>query len=108
MFGLNRKMTQSGQMMAFHMNKPDILHSAAKPQVNHVENSDIIRSSMVTPEVRQITHENNILRTGLPMRHDERPELIPHGAKANMKANGPLPKTAMPIGHERYAGAKKA
>ena len=107
MFSSNRKM-QSGQMMAFHMNKPDMLHSAAKPQVNQVENNDIIRSAMVTPEVRQITHENNILRTGLPLRHDERPELIPHSAKANMKANGPLPKTAMPIGHMRFAGAKKA
>jgi len=98
---------QSGQMMALHMNKPDMLHSAQKPQINRVENEDIIKSAMVTPEVRQITHENNILRTGLPFRHDERPELIPHSAKGNMKANGPIPKTPMPIGHMRFSGAKK-
>ena len=99
---------QSGQMMMMHMHKPDFLHSAAKPQVNTVENNDIIRSAMVTPEVRQITHENNILTTGLPQRHESGPELIPHTAKGNIKANGPLPKTPMPIGHVRYAGAKKA
>ena len=98
---------QSGQMMAFHMNKPDMLHSAMKPQVNYVENQDILKSAMVTPEVRQLTHENNILRTGLPLRHDDRPELISHSGKANMKANGPVPKTPMPIGHMRFAGAKK-
>jgi hypothetical protein len=77
-------------------------------QVNQIENNDILKSSMVTPEVRQMTHENNILRTGLPLRHDSRPELIGHDSKANMKANGPVPKTAMPIGHMRFAGAKKA
>ena len=99
---------QSGQMLQFQMQKPDMLHSAMKPQVNQIENNDILKSSMVTPEVRQMTHENNILRTGLPLRHDSRPELIGHDSKANMKANGPVPKTAMPIGHMRFAGAKKA
>ena len=97
-------------MMAFHMHKPEILHSAAKPQVNQVENHDIIRSAMVTPELRQITHENNILRTGIPHRYEGKnePELMPHSARLNMKANGPTPKTPMPMGNVRYAGAKKA
>lgn len=99
---------QSGQMMMMNIHKPDMLHSAAKPQVNTVENNDIIRSAMVTPEVRQITHENNILHSGLPHQGGSGPELIPHTAKGNMKANGPTPKTPMPIGHMRYAGAKKA
>ena len=99
---------QSGQMMMMHMKQPEMLHSAAKPQVNHAENESILKSAMVLPEVRQITHENNILRTGLPLRHDDRPELIPADSKINKKANGPVPKTAMPIGHMRFAGAKKA
>jgi len=91
-----------------HMKQPEMLHSAAKPQVNQVENNDILRSAMVTPEVRHITHENNILRTGLPNRDMGGAELIPASSKANMKANGPIPKTPMPIGHMRFSGAKKA
>lgn len=99
---------QSGQMMMMHMKQPEMLHSAGKPQVNTIENNDILRSAMVTPEVRQITHENNILRTGLPNRDMGGAELIPAGSKINEKANGPVPKTPMPIGHTRFAGAKKA
>jgi hypothetical protein len=99
---------QSGHMMMMHMKQPEMLHSAAMPQVNHAENESIIKSAMVLPEVKHILHENNILRTGLPLRHDDRPELIPSSSKANMKANGPVPKTPMPIGHMRFAGAKKA
>jgi hypothetical protein len=99
---------QSGQMLQMQMHQPNMLHSAIKPMENIAENNDILRSAMVTPEIRQMTHENNILRTGLPLRHDSRPELIGHESKANMKANGPTPKTPMPIGHVRFAGAKKA
>lgn len=99
---------QSGQMLQFQMHKPDLLHSAMKPDENKAENSDILKSSMVTPAVRQITHENNILRTGMPLHHDSRPELISSASAINVKANGPVPKTPKPIGHVRYAGAKKA
>jgi hypothetical protein len=91
-----------------HMKQPEMLKSAAKPQINKEENADILRSAMVTPEVRNITHMNNILTTGLPNRDMGGEELIPAGSKINQKANGPVPKTPMPIGHVRFAGAKKA
>ena len=96
-------------MLQFQMNRPEMLHSSMKPREDNPENKDIIQSAMVTPEVRRVTHENNILHTGLPRAvGKESPELISHSSKANMKANGPIPKTAMPIGHMRFAGAKKA
>jgi len=98
---------QSGHMMQLQHAAPQIIHSAAKPLENHSEESSILQSAMVTPGVRQITHENNILRTGMPERHHA-PELISASSHASMKAVGPSPKTPMPIGHVRFAGAKKA
>jgi len=96
----------SGTRMMLHQ-MPTMLHSAAKPEVNRVENKDILKSAMVTPEIRQQTHENNILRTGLPhhaMKH--MPDLIPESSKANKKANGPVPKTPSHLGSVRFPGSK--
>jgi len=84
-----------------------MLHSASKPMDNRAENSDILRSAMVTPEVRQIAHENNILRTGMGHRSKHHvPELMKESAKANTKANGPTPKTPNHIGSVRFPGSK--
>lgn len=102
---------QSGQMVSMMMSKPDFLKSSMTPDVNRAENRDILKSAMVTPAVRQITHQNNILTSGMGERippGSDRNDTIAAGSKANMKANGPIPKTPMPIGHMRFAGAKKA
>jgi hypothetical protein len=102
---------QSGQMIGMHMNRPDFIKSSMPPQSNMEENRDILKSSMVTPEVRQITHQNNILTSGMGERippGSSKNDTMASDSKANMIANGPVPKTPMPIGHMRFAGAKKA
>ena len=99
-------MSQAATRMMLHA-MPEMLHSAAKPEVNSVENKDILRSAMVTPQIRQQTHENNILHTGLPhhaMKH--MPELISEKSAANMKANGKPAKTPNHPGAVRFPGSK--
>ena len=97
--------------MSMMMSKPDFVQSAMPADSNRAENRDILKSSMVTPAVRQITHQNNILTSGMGERippGSSKNDTMAAGSKANMKANGPIPKTPMPIGHMRFAGAKKA
>lgn len=99
-------MSQAATRMMLH-SMPEMLHSAAMPEVNRVENKDILRSAMVTPEIRQQTHENNILQTGLPPHaRKHMPELIPESSRANMKANGKPAKTPNHPGTVRFPGSK--
>jgi len=100
-------MSQASTRMMLEHGMPNMLHSAAKPMEDRAENKDILRSAMVTPEVRQLTHENNILTTGMgPKSKHHVPELMKESARANSKANGPVPKTPNHIGSVRFPGSK--
>ncbi|NBW15356.1 MAG: hypothetical protein EBR82_45910, partial [Caulobacteraceae bacterium] len=80
-------MSQASTRMMLEHGMPNMLHSAAKPMEDRAENKDILRSAMVTPEVRQLTHENNILTTGMgPKSKHHVPELMKESARANSKA----------------------
>jgi hypothetical protein len=101
------EMSQASTRMMLEHGMPQMLHSAAMPMVEKAENKDILRSAMVTPEVRHFAHEKNILMSGLGHRSKHHvPELMKESSMANKKANGPVPKTPNHIGSVRFPGSK--